>query len=91
MLGFFSILSLSLSFSLSLYSSSLYDRRNRPFYCNNSYEGSGMDFWRRRTGGQTNKQMNEGVPTGPRRPKNYRPGELKELIFNTPLDLELGS
>ena len=33
---------LSLYLSLSLYSSSLYDRRHRPHYGNISYEGSGM-------------------------------------------------
>ena len=33
---------LSLYLSLSLYSSSPYDRRHRPLYGNISYEGSGM-------------------------------------------------
>ena len=70
MLGLLSTLSLSLS--------SLYDRRHRPLFVNTLNEGSDMILewfirlqrWFRfflRAGGRTD----EGVPRGPRGPKNY--------------------
>ena len=71
----------TLSLSLSLYSSSPYDRRHRPPCGNISYEGSGMilgwfirlQWWFRfflPANGRTDERTDEGVPRGPRGPKN---------------------
>ena len=73
MLGILGILSLSLFWSL--YSSSPFDRRHHPRYCNTSYNWSGMNLQGFRCDldfscGEKDERTKEGVPTGPRGPRN---------------------